>query len=229
MKTNALIFCLIASLLTPAICSAAQPRPGGYISGFIGVSAPKDTTVTTDDFDLNTTFVDDVEFDPGVNVGMTGGYDFGFVRLEGELSYKYAEIKSITDTADNFAFKSVDGDLGVFAMMFNGFFDLHNNSPITPYVGGGISLATLYLSDTHGTDTRGAITNRVLLYTEDYDNVFAYQLGGGLEIALNPILSMDLSYRYFHTDDARFEDNPFQTTKLNFESHNAALGFRLKF
>jgi len=229
MKTNALILFLFVSLLAPTIGSAAEARPGGYVSAFIGVSAPKDTTVTTDDFDLNTTFVDDVEFDPGVNVGMTGGYDFGYLRLEGELSYKYAEIKDITDTADNFSFKSVDGDLGVFAMMFNGFFDLHNNSPVTPYFGGGIGFATLYISDTHGTDTRGGITNRPLLYTEDWDNVFAYQVGGGVEIALNPMLSLDLSYRYFGTDDARFEDNPFQTSKFDFESHNAALGLRLKF
>ena len=229
MKTNALSLFLIVSLLTPAICSAASARPGGYVSGFIGVSAPRDTTVTTDDFVLNTTFVDNVEFDPGVNAGMTGGYDFGYLRLEGELSYKYADIKSITDTADNFGFKSVDGDLGVFAMMFNGFFDLHNNSPVTPYVGGGIGFATLYLSDTYGTDTRGGITTRTLLYTEDQDTVFAYQVGGGLEIALNPMLSLDLSYRYFGTDDARLEDNPFQTSKFNFESHNTAIGLRLKF
>jgi opacity protein-like surface antigen len=114
-------------------------------------------------------------------------------------------------------------------MMFNGFVDLHNNSPVTPYVGGGIGLATLYISDTYGTDTRGGITTRPLLYTDDYDTVFAFQLGGGLEIALNPMLSLDLGYRYFRADNARFEDNPFQTSKLDFESHNATLGLRLKF
>jgi len=229
MKAYSIILLVIASLLTPAICSATSARPGGYVSGFIGVSVPSDTTVTTDDFVLNNTFVDNVEFDPGVNVGMTGGYDFGYVRLEGELSYKYSDIKAITDTADNYGFRSVDGNLEVFAMMFNGFFDLHNNSPITPYAGAGIGIASLYLSDTYGTDTRGGITTRTLLYTEDLDTVFAYQVGGGLEIALNPMLSLDLSYRYFGTDDARFEDNPFQTSKLNFESHNTSIGFRLKF
>jgi len=229
MKANVILFFAIASLLIPAICSATPPRPGGYIGGFIGVTAPMDTTVTTDDFILNTTFTDEAEFDPGVNVGMTGGYDFGYLRLEGELSYKYAEFADITDRADNYRFGNVDGDLGVFAMMFNGFFDLHNASPVTPYFGGGIGFATLYLSDTFGTDTRGGITTRSLLYTEDLDTVFAYQAGGGLEIALNPVLSLDLSYRYFGTDDARFEDNPFQFSKLDFESHNTTIGFRLKF
>lgn len=228
MKTTIIVFSVLVTLIFPAVCAATPPKPGGYMSGFIGANAPRDTTVTTDVFSPSTfTVTDRVEFDPGINIGMTGGYDFGFFRMEGELSYKHGEINEITEQGSNIRFRNVDGDIGVLAMLFNGFLDLHNDSPITPYFGGGIGFATLYLSDTYGTNTTSG--TRELLYLDDVDSVFAYQVGGGLEIALNSMLSLDLSYRYFGTSEAKFDDNSDQSTELEFESHNAAFGFRLKF
>jgi len=220
-----ILFSILVTLILPAVSSATPPRPGGYMSGYVGVSVPKDTTVTG--YSGNVYFSEEIEFDPGINIGMTGGYDFGLFRMEGELSYKHGEMSEINGKSANYQFRDVDGDLGAFAMLFNGFFDLHNDSPITPYIGGGIGFATLYISDTDGTDTLDGA--RVFLYEEDYDSVFAYQVGGGLEIALNPMLSLDLSYRYFATSEATFDDSWIQTTELEFESHNAAIGLRLKF
>jgi opacity protein-like surface antigen len=230
MKKNFIIITILVSLLTPALCTAYQSRPGGYMSAFIGATIPDKTTVTTDVYAPTfNSFTDKVEFDPGLNVGMTGGYDSGFLRMEGELSYKYSEIDKITDQADNYSFQNVDGNLGVLAVMFNSFIDLHNDTPVTPYFGGGIGFATLYLSDTYGTDTRGLTTTRALLYLDDLDSVFAYQVGGGLDIAMSPVLSLDLSYRYFGTSKADFDSNWDVNTGLEFESHNVAIGFRIKF
>lgn len=227
MKTKLVTIAVLITLMIPAVCQATPPRPGGYMTGFIGVTLPKDTTVATDDFITNSSFTDRVELDPGINFGMTAGYDFGSLRLEGELSYKEGEIKEIIDQADNSRFRNVDGNLAALAMMFNSFADLHNDSPVTPYLGGGIGFATLYLSDTFGTDS--VTLNRTQLYVDDVASVFAYQVGGGLEIALNPFLSLDLGYRYFGTTKARFDNNFDQITRLKIESHNAAVGFRLKF
>lgn len=230
MKMKLIILPILVTLLMPAICAADPPRTGAYLSGFIGATIPKDTTVTSEVYSpAFDSFTDKVEFDPGVNMGITGGYDYGFFRMEGELSHKNAEIDRITDQTDNYSFRSVDGNLGVTALMFNSFFDLHTDSPVTPYLGGGIGFATLNISDTFGTDTRGATTARSLLYEDDADTVFAYQVGGGVEIALNQRLSLDLSYRYFGTSKAKFDDSWDMSSRLKFESHNAAVGFRVKF
>jgi opacity protein-like surface antigen len=218
----------VALLVIPAACLAGPPRPGGYASGFIGVSGPRNADVTTSDF-LGATFNDQVEFDPGINVGGTAGYDFGIIRLEGELSYKRSEIKGITDKSDGFQFRNPDGNLGALAMMVNAFFDLHNATPVTPYWGAGIGFAALHLSDTFGTDTRGGTTERPLLYASDTDTVFAWQAGGGLDIALNRNLSLDLGYRYFATDKASFNGDLATTTSLRLESHTGAVGLRVKF
>jgi len=229
VKTKLITFAIVAIFISPAVCQATPPRPGAYMSGFIGATIPNDTMVSTDNFVSNNSFTDRVELDPGINIGVTGGYDFGYLRLEGELSYKSSEMNGIVDQSDNFSFRNVDGSLAAVAMMFNSFVDLHNNSPLTPYIGGGIGFATLYLSDTFGTDTRGNSFSRDLLYSNDSDTVFAYQVGGGVEIALNPYLSLDLGYRYFGTDKARFNSSFDQSTRLRLESHNANAGLRFKF
>ncbi|MBC7963450.1 MAG: porin family protein [Steroidobacteraceae bacterium] len=211
-------------LALPTIC-AASPHAGPYVSGFIGVSVPRDNTVTTENFDNTPTNHDKVEFEPGINIGGTGGFDFGYLRLEGEMSFKYSEIESITDQNANFRFRNPDGNLGVAAFMTNAFFDLHNESRVTPYLGGGIGFASLHLSDTRATDAAG----RVLLYDEDNDAVFAYQAGAGVEVAINRMFSLDFGYRYFATDTANFDNGFDQATSLKFESHNATVGFRTTF
>lgn len=215
-------------LALPAICTAAQ-RTGPYLSGFIGVSVPTDKVVTTDYYDNSVSDHDQVKFDPGVNVGGSAGYDFGLLRLEGMISYRNSEIRAITDK-DNYRFRNPDGNLGVAAFLANAFFDIHNESRVTPYLGGGIGFATLYLSDTYGTDTRGGGSfSRPLLYEEGNDTVFAYQAGAGVEIALNRRYSLDIGYRYFGTDTATINRDSDQWSSLKFDSHNVTVGFRSTF
>jgi len=229
MKNRILAIATLAVLTIPAVCTAIPARPGPYVSGFLGLSILNDTTVTTSNLLNNTSpFTDQVEFDPGLSIGGTGGYDFGFLRLEGELSYKQAEISAITDDT-GFRFHNVDGNLGALAWMFNAFYDMHNDSPITPYFGGGIGFATLFLSNTFGTDINNGVASRPLLYPKDDTTVFAYQAGAGMEIAIQRKLSLDLGYRYFGTSKGTFDKDITRNVDLKFESHNVNLGVRVKF
>ncbi len=222
MKAQFIVLAALVTLMIPTICAATPPRLGPYVSGFIGVSVPQNTDVNSYDF-AGTSFNDRVEFDPGINIGGTAGFDFGIVRLEGELSYKHGEMATITDQINGQRYHNADGTLGALAMMFNAFFDLHNASPVTPYFGGGIGFAAMHLSDTFVAEFGPPI------YQEDDDSVFAYQVGAGLEIALNRMLSLDLGYRYFATTKANFGSDLDIATDLKLKSHNAAVGFRVKF
>lgn len=222
MKRSLVVISAVAVLMIPVICFATPPVPGPYMSVFAGVNIPENSNVTSNDF--GDTFHDQVEFDPGVYTGGAAGFDFGLMRLEGELSYRYSEIKSITDLADGFQFQNVDGNLGALNFMANAFIDLHNASPVTPYFGGGVGFAVLNLSDTYA-----GTPSQVLLYHNGTEAVFAYQVGAGLELALNRMFSLDLGYRYFNTGKATFEDNPAISTNMELESHNAMVGLRMKF
>lgn len=213
--------CIFASVSTG---NAQTNRPGPYVSGFLGMTNAKDSAIFTD---ISGGGIADetVSFDPGIYTGVTGGYDFGYVRLEGEISYKHSGMSEIKDNTGVNSYRNVDGDVGVLATMFNAFFDLHNDSPVTPYFGGGIGVATIYISDSYAT----AGTTRQHLYSKDDDSVFAYQVGAGAEIALRPRYSLDIGYRYFSADKASFTNGLFLSHGLKMESHNVAVGFRVKF
>jgi len=227
MKRALTTLALIIAIAIPAASQAAPMRPGPYVTGFLGITVPKDTDATGTDFSpTGGQFNERIGFDPGVYVGGAGGFDFGFLRLEGELSYKEADIKSVTDQTGTNQYRAVDGNLGALAFMVNAFFDIHNETPVTPYVGGGIGFATLHLTDTFATN---AGNQRVFLYPKDDDTVFAYQVGAGLDIALNRRYSLDLGYRYFNTDRATFNGDLVTSSGIRFESHNAMVGFRMKF
>ncbi len=228
MKKELIFFVTLITLSFPTICSAIPPRPGYYVSGFLGVSVPTDQDATSFQFGPGvTTFNDRVEFDPSINIGGTAGFDFGIFRLEGDLSYTNGEMSTITEQNTNIRYTDVDGRLDALAMLFNAFVDLHNTTPITPYFGGGIGFATLHLSDTFGTDTTTGF--RELLYLSDDETVFAYQAGAGIEIAFNRMFSLDVGYRYFATEKATFNNHSAITTEIKQESHNVSTGFRWKF
>jgi opacity protein-like surface antigen len=228
MKKSVIVFVALALLAVPVIGSAFPPRPGPYLTGFLGVAFPVDMDVTSTQFGPGAqTFNDRVEFDPGINVGGAGGFDFGYLRIEGELSYKGAEMSSIVEKNSQTRYANVDGRAGAFAMMGNAFLDLRNPSPVTPYIGGGVGIANVRLTNTDGTDTRTGFRTR--LYDSDNDTVFAYQAGAGLEIAFTQRLSLDIGYRYFGTAKAKFNRHSSTAAELKFESHNVSGGFRFKF
>ena len=225
MRTYLIAIATLLIFSIPSLSSAAAERPGPYVSGFLGTSFARDTTVNSDDAISGASFSDQVTFNPGVYVGGTGGYDFGFLRLEGELSYRHAGIDKVTSNLTGERFRNVDGDVGVFATMFNAYFDMHNPSRVTPYVGGGIGFATVHISNTNGI---GNIQGYTPLYDESNDTVFASQIGAGLDIAINSRYSLDIGYRYFVTEKANL-DGDIISSNLKFESHNALVGFKFKF
>ncbi|MBU5637037.1 outer membrane beta-barrel protein [Geomonas sp. Red69] len=215
MKKNLLAILVLTLLALPAAAMATPPRPGPYVAGFVGVTVPE--TVDATSFGGGTVFNDRIKFDPGLNVGGALGFDFGMMRLEGEISYKDLQLNAVTDRDTGERFRVADGSVDTTAFMANAFIDLHNDSPITPYLGGGIGFAALHLND---------VFSRAgdFLYEADDQVVFAYQAGGGLEVALNRQLSLDLAYRYFGTSKASFINTEFEV-----QSHNATMGLRFKF
>lgn len=222
---------LIVSLMIscPSLVCAEAVQTGPYFSLFIGGSAFKDTAAVNSDFVTGTSFNENIKFNPGVYFGGNYGYDFGLVRLEGELAYRWASIDRITSQTNAYRISEVDGSMGVASGMMNLFLDLHNDSPITPYVGGGVGVATLSMSDTFGYVSNGVSTRYETLYLENDKTVFAYQVGGGLDLALGRHFALDLGYRYFRTNEAHFDTYFPISNSLRSDNHNVRIGFKVKF
>lgn len=226
-KSIAAIAALIGTAI-PAVCFASPPNPGGYMSFFVGTSAFEDTTITSTQFNPVSTREARTEFDPDMNIGWTGGYDFGYVRLEGEMSYKEGEISRVSEATYGARYVNTEGHIGAFALMMNTFVDIHNDSPVTPYLGGGLGYTSVSITNTKGVDANtGALNYRV--FRSDDASAFAYQVGGGVDLALNHHVSLDLGYRYFGTSRVSFTNDWPNSTNLKLGSHNASVGMRIKF
>lgn len=212
MKKSVLAILLLGALVLPAVASASPLHQGPYFAGFIGVTIPESSDATS--FDGFGVYDERIKFDPGFTIGGAVGYDAGPIRFEGELSYKDLPIDSVAGD------KVREGNVDATAIMGNVFIDLHNGTPITPYLGAGLGFAALHLDETYSRTTD--------YYGSDDQAVFAYQVGGGLEISLNRQLSLDLAYRYFRTSEASFATD-VADTDFEIATHNATVGLRVTF
>ena len=86
------------------------------------------------------------------------------------------------------------------------------------------------LSDTYRGQYTGGNGTKIRCCTiSSSDTVAAYQVGAGFDMAINSRYSLDLGYRYFITERAKLDSDFSTTSELRFESHNATVGFKMKF
>ncbi len=150
---------LVSTLVLSATVASAAERKGPYLGAYVGVTIP--------------------EYDSGLALGATGGYDFGKFRLEGEFGYK-------------------DHGVNIYNLMVNGYYDFHNSTIFTPYIGAGIGVGL-----------------------NEVKNVFSWQVGPGVDIAINKSFSVDIAYKFNGTTEV--------VPGYNDNSHNILAGIRYKF
>lgn len=165
--------------------STASAKP--YISGTIGLGMPGGMEIEEVE--------DAVEYDTGLALAAAVGYDFGDVRLEGELSYLSSDVDSILDVpTELWGFD--DYKTSLTSLMANGYYDIDlNTAGISPYLMGGIGLTIA--------DFKFEYDNTTYESDETY---FAFQLGTGVGIAVSDKLDLDLGYRYFRPTGTEFEE-----------------------
>src|ERR687891_610502 len=84
------------ALATPAFARDNSPYVGVEAGGMIVEDQDfdySDPTLTNDDGVLDNSYI--VNYKTGFDVDLIAGYDFGVVRLEGELAYKRAGVDGI--------------------------------------------------------------------------------------------------------------------------------------
>jgi len=157
-----------------------------------------------------------LDLHPGAAVSAAVGFHLtDRVRLEGELGYQ-------TTPLSKFAFaiepRNLRGDASRFSVLGSAYYDFHNRTPVTPYVGGGLGLARVAIDEANFRD--GATTAA----SKESATVFAYQLGLGASYPLTPEVNLDLGYRYSATAKL-----PLEQADLSHASHNLYAGLRFAF
>jgi opacity protein-like surface antigen len=178
----------LVCILAIAFCFASQPAmayrdsygygyPYNGFSPYFSLSGEAwiPAHSTSNDISLLPT---ETHYDGGVGISGAFGAEIGpLFRLENELSYRYAPERN------------GGGDTWAFAWMLNGWLQAKNQTPVTPYIGGGFGLG------------RGHVVSAGPLWDGDMTGV-AYQVGCGLDILLDRRTSLDLGYRYFGISDS---------------------------
>jgi len=205
MNKNILAFICISLLVFGA--SQAFGGQGSYVGAGIGINLLNDS-------DVSNSPGSEIAYDPGIALGLTLGYDYGCVRMEGEIGYLKNDIDETTASGIT---TDYGGDVETWCFMLNLLYDFEMNTAFTPYAGGGIGFAQVDMNDL----SFGAFS-----IGNDDDTVFAYQVQLGIGYAVSDTLMLDVNYRYFVTDDANLDESGLE---IDYNSHKLSAGMRLSF
>lgn len=206
-----IVLCITGCALLAANPAMVSAREGMYISAHGGTAFASDSDLTDSTVPG---LVIDMEYDAGFAVDGAVGYDFGGLRLEGEVALQKHDL----DKA-KYRGVSVDlsGEASSLSFLVNGYVDFKNNTPLTPYLTAGLGVASIDVDNLN-------VVGSGVANTSDDDMVFAYQLGVGVGYGVSESVDLDLRYRYFATTDPEFG-----STTSEFGSHNFLLGLKVSF
>jgi opacity protein-like surface antigen len=191
---------------------APAAHAGWYMAFFVGLNDVDDTTIATD---LGTL---DTSYDSGVAWGIAGGYEFERFRVEGEI---LSERENDVDVhrLDGVELQGSVGTLENEVGIANILYDFRREARVSPYIGVGVGVAEVTLSD-YGFDGLPDVFAEAI--------VLAYQAIVGLGIELSPHWALQFDARYYATEDAEldFQDT---TTEVSYSAINVTAGFRYSF
>jgi len=247
--------------LPPPPPLAPAPCPGCtgpvYFKGFVGAANPTVDSIFTPDFRTNDfqVFHEDIKSSPlfGVGVGyqfntwlrfdITGEYrgDATFFAQDrypgGNGTFNVNSNQAAIDASVPGAFlpgtNEYTADIQSWVGLANAYVDLPTVWCITPFVGGGIGLASISVNGLKDVN----VPNNSVFYGADHTQTnFAWAFYGGLAYDVNPSLTIDLTYRYLNLGDARSGrvtayDNSSSYSGVdidNIHSNDVMLGVRWK-
>ncbi|HXI52826.1 MAG TPA: outer membrane beta-barrel protein [Candidatus Saccharimonadales bacterium] len=160
---------------------------GFYFNASLGGSFAEDVTVKEFGGPVTGT---QVKLDPGVHLGVAGGFNFArFVGVE-------AETGLLANTIDKLGNSSPDATLSHIPFLGNLIFRYDaENFPLVPYIGGGAGMDTSVFTIDHSLGLDGS----------DADVEFAYQAMAGLRYRINDKMSAGLGYKFYHADSASWD------------------------
>ncbi|MBT7581584.1 MAG: porin family protein [Kordiimonadaceae bacterium] len=160
----------------------------------------------------------DVDLKTGYIIGGSVGYRFKMgARIEAQFNHQKNDISSASALGVSV---TADGDATINSRMANFFYDFKTKSPKwSPYIGAGIGVATVNVSDPSVT-----VGNITLTGNDVDDTVFAYQGMVGLGFNATEKVTISGEYRYFGS-----EDPTFTGIDASVDSHNFLVGLRFNF
>ncbi|WP_120716691.1 OmpA family protein [Tsuneonella amylolytica] len=217
------------AMASTAIASPALARDGAwYVELDGGPMIVEDL-----DFDIsNVSNAATLDSKTGYDFGGLVGYDFGFIRLEAEGSYRAADASALIVnnggliSGNNGALTlpaaqyALDGDSSVLSFMVNALADFGDDDGIQGFVGTGVGVARTKLNGF------SAVTSGPG-FVDDSDSGFAWQALAGVRAPLTDTIDVGLKYRYFNTEQLNFVGSNGRSVQTEWKSHSllGTIGF----
>ena len=188
---------------------AMAQQAGYYVSGAVGPTFPNDSSIAGGGIDTK------ADLDVGPSLAVALGYAYGNgLRAEIELGWRQADVDSLSGAAGG------SGDVDVWNLMINGYYDVTTATPFTPYLGLGLGVARLEFGD-----VRPVGGSRL----DDGGHAFAYQGIAGVSYRLGDNVDLFADYRYFATLDADLTTDSGVGVDGDYADHRVMLGLRWNF
>ena len=214
--------------------SASQRTSAFYAALRGGISAPDE--IGFDGEGIGETSIAGLYDDVNFFVAAAAGTSFGGLRVEGEVAYYGAQMDNdlkdrdtaiaiaaiagfdITDDVDDLDDFETFGDLNIYTLMANAYYDF-DLGRIKPFVGAGVGVGFVDFNLPSGVATFAGL--------DDTEAAFAYQFTAGLGVDVTESVAAELAYRYqkLQTEVSLGLNDP----DLNIESHIGYAGLRAKF
>lgn len=183
--------------------------------------------------DLGTYPLPKTSWNPGFGVGASVGVKMprALIQPLAGLSFE-AEASRYWQQIDNdrttlffplMAASEGERDYDVTALMVNAYYHFPTRTIFTPYIGGGIGTARVKLEpDPNPAATPGG---------KNSDTVAAWQVMLGLTFSEDPsaLTEWNVGYRYFTTEETKFDDGWGGTTSLDTDIHMLEAGVKFRF
>lgn len=207
--------CVLTAVMCMVMAAPALAADNGMYLGLKFIDSIQSTGV------LNKSKAVDLLFDSGneysqntLGGGVAVGYDFypaHQVPIRAELEYALRndsktswDMESMFNTFPLIKLASkgnwsatMKSKWNLQTLFMNAYYDFHNDTAFTPYVGAGIGLGFIYSA--YSFDARGN-TNTYHKSWTDYQTVLAWNVGVGCNYAITDNLSVDLAYRFVGLD-----------------------------
>jgi OmpA-OmpF porin, OOP family len=226
-KGNPIMRKLAIALATTAavVASPALARDGAlYVGGEFGAMIVEDT-------DVDVGAVEDainLGYDKGGDGALFVGYDFGGFRIEGEAGYKRARLDEIASKIALPGPAAVGvrdaggGHTTVMSAMINGMLDFGDDDGISGFVGGGVGLAKVKLTDLRAFSNGAA-------FLDDSDSGLAWQVFAGLRQAISDNVDVTVKYRFFNAPNVDVVAFNGAEADSRFRSHSLLGGITFNF
>jgi outer membrane protein OmpA-like peptidoglycan-associated protein len=214
MTIRGILLGTAVALLLP---TAAMAGEGFYVGGAGGVNWSRDAKYEDRTAGGSVT----VDYDRGWVGALSVGYATAIgVRTELEANYRWGNKVDGDNDPTPGAWGGKTRSLG---FMSNLLYDINTGTPFTPYIGIGAGLARVK-SELNFNTTGGS-----LRYLSDEDWVFAYQGIAGVAYNVTSNLALTADYRYFATQEPKFDTRLRTTAEGQYRNHSVMVGLRYSF